>query len=130
VTVTATLTVTTLCPQGGITWTRIASTVLAGAKSIPLLEAVQWKAGDKFVLTTTSWKDEIVNQNEALTVASVTNGGLTINTVEALQFNHYGKEYKAEVGLLTRGILFTSDATSTSTGLGKQARMVCITAVG
>jgi hypothetical protein len=76
--------------QGGITWTRIASTVLVGAKSIPLVEAVQWKAGDKFVLTTTSWKDEIVNQNEVLTVASVANGGLTVNTVEALQFNHYG----------------------------------------
>jgi hypothetical protein len=95
--------------------------VLTGAKSIPLLEPVQWKAGDKFVLTTTSWKDEIVNQNEVLTVASVTNGGLMINIVESLQFNHYGKEYKAEVGLLTRGILFTSDATSTSTGIGKKA---------
>lgn len=76
--------------QGGITWTRIAATVLVGAKSIPLVEAVQWKAGDKFVLTTTSWKDELKNENEVLTVASVTNNGLTINTVEALQFNHYG----------------------------------------
>lgn len=104
--------------------------MLAGTKVIPLLEAVQWKAGDTFVLTTTSWKDEIVNQNEVLTVASVTNGGLTVNTVKALQFNHYGKEYKAEVGLLTRGILFTSDATSTSTGLGKQARSVCSAAFG
>lgn len=55
------------------------------------MEAVQWKAGDKFVLTTTSWKDEMVNQNEVLTVASVTNNGLTVNTVEALQFNHYGR---------------------------------------
>lgn len=77
--------------QGGITWTRISNTVLVGANSIPLVEAVQWKAGDKLVLTTTTWKDEIVNQNEVLTVASVTNGGLTINTVEALQFNHYGR---------------------------------------
>jgi hypothetical protein len=32
----------------------------------------------------------MVNQNEVLTVASVTNNGLTVNTVEALQFNHYG----------------------------------------
>lgn len=62
--------------------------------------------------------DEIINQNEVLTVASVTNGGLTVTTVEALKFNHYGKEYKAEVGLLTRRILFTSDANSTATGLG------------
>lgn len=78
------------CAVQGLTWTRIANTVLASATRIPLMEAVQWKAGDKFVLTTTAWKDEIINQNEVLTVASVADNGFTINTVEALQFNHYG----------------------------------------
>jgi hypothetical protein len=34
--------------------------------------------------------DERVNQNEVLTIESVTNGGLTVTTVEALKFNHYG----------------------------------------
>lgn len=75
----------------GLTWTRIANTVLAGARSIPLSEQVRWKAGDKFVLTTTSWKDEIINQNEVLTVASLADNNFTVNTVEALQFNHYGE---------------------------------------
>lgn len=37
----------------------------------------------------------------------------------ALLVGPAGKEYKAEVGLLTRGILFTSDATSTATGIGE-----------
>lgn len=35
------------------------------------------------------------------------------------------EEYKAEVALLTRRILFTSDATSTSTGIGAQAFVYC-----
>lgn len=65
--------------------------MLVGARAIPLTEPVQWEAGQKFVLTTTTWKDEFVNQNEVLTVSSVTDGGFTLNTVEALQYNHYGE---------------------------------------
>ena len=40
----------------GLTWTRISATVPAGATSIPLQEAVQWKAGDTILLVTTTWK--------------------------------------------------------------------------
>lgn len=71
--------------------------MLAGARSIPLSEPVQWKAGDKFVLTTTSWKDEIINQNEVLTVASLANNNFTVNIVEALQFNHYGEFVRGQI---------------------------------
>lgn len=39
--------------------------------------------------------DEFVNQNEVLTVASVSADGRTVTTVEALQFNHYGKDHDA-----------------------------------
>jgi len=107
----------------GPTWTRIAETVRAStqaapSKTIRVKDAVQWAAGDRIVLVTTYWKDEEVNQNEVLTVAGVTNGGTTITVVEPIQFNHYGGEYQAEVGLLTRRILFTSDATSESSGIG------------
>lgn len=55
---------------------------------------------------------------QVLTVTSVTNGGTTVNVNETILFPHYGVEYPAEVGLLTRNILFTSDAASTATGLG------------
>lgn len=34
--------------------------------------------------------DEMVNQNEVLTVASVSADGLTVTTQQAIQFNHYG----------------------------------------
>ncbi|KAF6266444.1 hypothetical protein COO60DRAFT_1669869 [Scenedesmus sp. NREL 46B-D3] len=114
----------------GLTWTRIAATVPAGATSMRLQEAVQWQRGDQILLVTTTWKgeeelaagrilsDELANQNEVLTVAAVSADGRTVTTQQTIQFNHYGVEYQAEVALLTRRILFTSDATSASTGIG------------
>lgn len=47
-----------LLPLQGVTWTRVAATVLAGSSSITLQEAVQWKAGDAILLVTTTWKGE------------------------------------------------------------------------
>eukprot|EP00775_Hariotina_reticulata_P009208 gene9208-9375_t len=79
-------------------------TALIGTKTLNLQEPVQWLPGQKILLVTTTWK--------------VTNGGLTVTTVEVVQFNHYGGEYQAEVAMLTRTILFTSDAKSTNTTLG------------
>jgi hypothetical protein len=55
---------------------------------------------------------------QVLTIASVTNGGRTVAVTSDIQYQHYGGEYQAEVALLSRNILFTSDATSTSTRLG------------
>jgi hypothetical protein len=34
--------------------------------------------------------DELVNQNEVLTIAAVSTDGRTITTQQAIQFNHYG----------------------------------------
>jgi len=65
----------------------------------------------------------MLNQNEVLTVASVSSDGLTVSTQQPVRFNHYGEEYKAEVGLLTRPILFTSDEVSRSTGIGEEGRV-------
>jgi hypothetical protein len=43
----------------GLTWTRIAATVLAGSTTITLQEAVQWQPGSQIVLVTTTWKGGI-----------------------------------------------------------------------
>lgn len=69
--------------------------------------------------------DELLNQNEVLTIASVSSDGLSLTTQQPLLYNHYGEEYKAEVALLTRPILFTSDELSSSTGLGGQGKSGC-----
>lgn len=105
----------------GPTWTRLRETAAAGGRALRLQEAVRWAPGDRIVLTSTFWQDEIQNQNqnEVLTVANVTDGGRTVNVVEAARFNHYGgPEYQAEVGLLTRRVVFTSDSAGAATLLG------------
>jgi hypothetical protein len=84
----------------GLPWTRISVTVPVGAKTLPLQEAVAWKSGDKIALASTFWKDEFVNQNEVLTVASVSADGKTVSTVEGTQFVHYGGGETKVVSLL------------------------------
>lgn len=49
----------------GPTWTRLTATVAKDARALPLREAVSWRPGDKLVLTSTTWRDETNNQNEA-----------------------------------------------------------------
>jgi hypothetical protein len=63
--------------------------------------------------------DELMNQNEVLRVATVSSDGRTITTRQRIRFNHYGGEYQAEVALLSRRVLFTSDTTYTSSSLGE-----------
>jgi len=58
-----------------------------------------------------------------LRVASVSADGRTITTRQRVRFNHYGEEYKAEVALLTRRILFTSDNFYSSSTLGESQQL-------
>eukprot|EP00775_Hariotina_reticulata_P007671 gene7671-7873_t len=96
----------------GLTWTRVSKTVLAGSNLILLQEPVQWQAGEDILLVTTIWKDELSNQNEVLRILSVSVDGRIIRTRQLIQYNHYGGEYQAEVALLSRRILFTTDDAS------------------
>jgi len=56
--------------------------------------------------------DDLNNQNEVLKILSISEDGRTIRTRQLIQFNHYGEEYQAEVALLSRRILFTTDDAS------------------
>jgi len=38
--------------------------------------------------------DEVVNQNEVLTIAGVSSNGRSVTVQEAVQFNHYGEEHR------------------------------------
>ncbi|KAI7839068.1 hypothetical protein COHA_007210 [Chlorella ohadii] len=89
------------------TWTRLAQTANAGASSLQLQDPVRsWEAGQQVVVTTTIWKDEQENQNEVVTISSVSSDGRTMYLTQPLQYQHYGgPEYQAEVGLLSRYIL-------------------------
>jgi hypothetical protein len=50
------------------TWTRLSSTAKPGTFAINLAEAVNWAPGQQLLVTTTIWRDEWQNQNEASSV--------------------------------------------------------------
>jgi len=109
------------------TWTRLASTATAGSSTIQVEGTVTWQANDEIVIASTdyapltSWNSNTPNslewtlgsrsapdQNERRRVISV--AGTTVTLDAPLTYTHWGAGYeKAEVGLLTRNILFKSD---------------------
>ncbi|GMH41817.1 hypothetical protein BSKO_09727 [Bryopsis sp. KO-2023] len=107
------------------TWTRLAKTASAGSNYAELQEAVDWQPGQMVFVTTTVWKDEWDNQNEVLTLSGVSKDKTKLFFSKALRFNHYGgPEYQAEVGLLSRNILFQGVKESNRYKKGPGVRMV------
>lgn len=111
-------------------WTHLDATVSAGTTQITLSNATDWVAGDVIMITssTTDW-----NEVETATVASVANGGLTVNLAAPLAHKHLGviqqytrpsdskdwfADMRAEVGLLSRNITIQGAADSTVAGFG------------
>src|SRR4249920_3850187 len=86
------------------TWTKLAATANAGATSIQVLNAAQWKVGDEIVLASTDYDPR---QAERRTISAIS--GNTITFGKPLDYMHFGKitfdvDERGEVGLLTRNI--------------------------
>ncbi|KAI3428632.1 hypothetical protein D9Q98_007455 [Chlorella vulgaris] len=107
------------------TWTRLAQTATAGSSTLQLQDAaLGWEPGQQAMVATTIWKDEQENQNEVVTVASVSEDGRTIFLTAPLQYQHYGgPEYQAEVGLLSRYILIQGDEAAAASRKGPHVRV-------
>ncbi len=93
------------------TWTRLASTANVGDTTIFIQDCPNWEVGQRIFVTTTEFKDSRdFNRNEELTITGMfkTSVGAKVCAIRftpALAYRHYGgKEYQAEVGLLTRRI--------------------------
>ncbi|GAM19811.1 hypothetical protein SAMD00019534_029860, partial [Acytostelium subglobosum LB1] len=87
------------------TWSRLASHAYAYESIIYLQDTVNWEPGQKVFITTSKYKDELYPQNEVRVIRAIS--GNKIEFTEPLQFFHYaGQEYQAEVGLLSRRIVF------------------------
>ncbi|GBG34875.1 G8 domain-containing protein DDB_G0286897 [Hondaea fermentalgiana] len=101
------------------TWTRLAATAAAGDTQIYLQHRVNWRAGQRLVLTGTEIKDSRDwHRNEVREIANVHVKGefSRITLTEALAYTHYGgPEYQGEVGLLSRNIVIQGDETSEPT---------------
>jgi hypothetical protein len=96
------------------TWTRLSATAEAGATSISVYGEPDWNVGDHIVIAGTNWHDNY--DHEERVIASIS--GSTITLTEALQYQHIsiaptfgGVEMpmRAEVGLLTRNVVFRGD---------------------
>jgi len=97
------------------TWTSLQATAAAGATQITLIEAVDWVVGEKIVIAPTSYESV---EAEVRTITAV-DGSMTVLTLDSpLNYKHYAGvenygaetlEMRAEVGLLTRNVVYRGD---------------------
>lgn len=101
-------------------WTSLDSTVVAGGNTLTLVEEVDWKVGEKIMITSTSYNRY---EAEEHTIANVsTAGGKTTVTIDGIFANqHYAGvqsfgtdsvEIRAEVALMERNVIFQGDEES------------------
>src|SRR5687768_13554303 len=67
-------------------WTKLSKTVEAGATSIEVLNAAQWKVGDEIVLASTDYD---ARQAERRTIAAISGNKITLD--KQLQYMHFGE---------------------------------------
>ncbi len=85
-------------------WTKLADTAVKGSRQITVLNAADWRAGDRIVLASTDFNPR---QAEVRNVTAVKGATLTLD--RPLEYMHYGKvtdgvDERGEVGLLNRNI--------------------------
>ena len=100
----------------GVTWTYLATTAHTQSNQIYLVDAVQWPVGGQIVISTTGDKFS-QGQTETNYIAAISADGKTITLATPLSFEHLSVartvgditvNIRAEVGLLTRNVLFNS----------------------
>lgn len=115
------------------TWSRLAMTAEKGDSYLFIQDMVNWQPGQSIFITSTEIKDSRDwHRNEVRTIVKVYRTSLD-SSVAAIQldapldYQHYGgREYQAEVGLLTRNIVvrgdpFNSEPTDTANAVCKDA---------
>ena len=95
------------------TWTSLAKTAAPGDKEITLMEDVDWQPGERIVIAPTGFNNFEVDERTI-----VSKNGMKLTLDKPLIYKHYsGKEthggvtieMRAEVGLLTRNVVFRGD---------------------
>lgn len=109
-------------------WTQLRNTADADDQSIEVEHATGWEVGDVIVLASTDFD---LNQAEVRVIDSISADGRDIGLSEPLEYMHYGSvdryennerhwdlDMRGEVGLLSRDVRFTGDATAEDTRYG------------
>ena len=101
-------------------WTRLAATVPVGATELTLERDVDWRAGDRIVLTATDFDPAQYDEAEVTAVS-----GRRVTLAAPLKYAHWGAKQtvadrtvdeRGEVGLLTRNVQFRGDSACAGTG--------------
>jgi hypothetical protein len=96
-------------------WTDLAVTAEKGAKSVTLLQEVDWKIGEEIVIASTGWNHL---ETERRIISAVSADKKTVSFVDELKYRHYSavekygdKDFpmRAEVGLLSRNVVIQGD---------------------
>jgi cell migration-inducing and hyaluronan-binding protein len=100
------------------TWTKLSETAEAGASSIEVLDAAEWRVGDEIVLASTDYDPR---QAERRTIAAIRGNTITLN--QPLEYMHFGEitfdvDERGEVGLLTRNIKIQASADAAESFIG------------
>jgi hypothetical protein len=122
-----------------ISWTTLGASVYPGSNEIRLSEPVDWTVGSKIVIATTDYESPLSSHSEVATIADVLDNGFRLllrdigvcstytesgaptdcTRSDVLKWPHLGEgrwfgdqylEFRAEVGLLTRNIVFEGDS--------------------
>lgn len=113
-----------------VSWTQLAATAPAGATSISVVDAVDWREFDEIVIAP---GHEATAEGEVVTLTEVSADGLALDFAPALTYQHWGEQStydngagttwtldeRAEVGLLSRNIRIQGDdSAATDSGFG------------
>jgi len=100
------------------TWSQLETTALPGDNKITIFEPVDWKAGEEIVIAPSGYYNREAEQFTIVDVDNTDPSKPVITLNSTLQAKHYAGiqwfddqfiEMRAEVGLLTRNILFQGD---------------------
>lgn len=106
-----------------VTWTSLDSTVFPGDRQITLIESVDWQVGEVIVITTTNF-NRFESEKRTIADINIVGGKAVIDLDDELRFRHYAAidyygdsdfiEIRAEVGLLSRNVIYRGDPETSS----------------
>jgi cell migration-inducing and hyaluronan-binding protein len=105
-------------------WTQLGASAPAGSRSLQLSEDVDWRVGERIAIASTDYSS---SHSEEATITAVEGRKITLD--RALRYGHFGElqqygdavlDERAEVALLSRGIVVEGAEDSSTDGFGGQ----------
>lgn len=104
-------------------WTDLDSTVMPGSNTITIIRAVDWKVGEKIVIASTSYESSEAEERTIVAIDRTNPNKPVLTLDQKLDYKHFAGiqtfgtdfiEMRAEVGLLSRNVVFRGDPQTSS----------------